>query len=181
MQKGLPYALFLTKKFGDMKARVVPYLGGVQNFLVDANYSQQCFVTSEPLAAKKQGAQVKTFLVADEGYNPYTTVLVTREDVVKKNPQLVKSVVDAIRAGWREYLETPEKTNKRMAELNKSMDLATFTESAEAQKSLIETSETKTLGLGKMTEERWRVLTQQLLDLKLISKAPEAKSLFTNP
>lgn len=180
IQKGLPYAMFLEKKFPKPTVQIVPYLGGIANYLGDKNYSQQCFVTSEPLAAEKAGAKTKTFLVAEAGYNPYTTVLVTRREVLKKNPAMVKAMVAAARAGWRQYLDQPESTNKRMGELNKSMDAATFASSAKAQRDLIETDETKKTGLGVMTEDRWATLAQQLLELKLISKKPEAKGLFQN-
>lgn len=180
VQKGLPYALYLTRKYPKPKAKVVPYLGGIANYLADKNYAQQCFVTSEPLAAEKKGIKTKTFLVADEGYNPYTTVLVTRESVLKAKPEVVKALVKAVRAGWSDYLADPESTNKYMNGLNPSMDLATFKESADAQKSLIETEETKKRGLGAMTEERWKTLAQQLLELKLIGKPIDAKGLFNN-
>jgi NitT/TauT family transport system substrate-binding protein len=180
IQKGLPYAMYLEKKFAGAKVKVVPYAGGIANFLTDKTFSQQCFVTSEPLAAAKQNAKTKTFLIADEGYNPYTTVLVTRADVLKNKPELVKAMVAAVRAGWRDYLDKPEATNKLMGDLNKSMDAATFIESAKAQKPLIETEETKKIGLGAMTDERWSALSKQLVDLKVINKAPETKSLYTN-
>lgn len=179
IQKGLPYALFLEKKYaGKVNASIVPYLGGIQNFLADKNYSQQCFATSEPLAAQKQGSKVKTFLVADEGFNPYTTVLIVRGDVLKKNEALVKRVVETVRSGWSAYLVSPDATNKTMNALNKSMDLATFQESAKAQKPLIETAV-----LGSMTEERWKTLRQQLVDLKLVSAdalKADAHSYFRN-
>jgi len=179
MQKGLPYAMFLAKKYPKPKVNIVPYLGGVQNFLHDPKFSQQCFFTSEPLTAKKSGAKTKTFLVAEEGYNPYTTVLITRADVLKKNPAIAKAVVEAVRAGWREYLDKPEAANKLMGDLNKAMDATTFKESADVQKPLIETDEAKKSGLGVMTEARWTQLVDQMMELKLIDKKPEAKSLFT--
>ena len=168
IQKGLPYALFLEKKFiGRIRAQVVPYLGGIQNFLTDQTYSQQCFSTSEPLSAEKKGAKVKTFLIADEGYNPYTTVLIVRGDVLKKNEKLVKQVVAAVREGWRDYVDHPEKTNAVMARLNPSVDAATFASGSLAQKSLIETGSG---ALGVMTAARWGELRQQLIELKLVSK-----------
>jgi NitT/TauT family transport system substrate-binding protein len=180
VQKGLPYWLFLNKKFGEPKPKVVPYPGGIANFLSDKNYSQQCFVTSEPLEAKKKNIKTRVFLVADAGYNPYTAVVAVRGELLRKNPKLAKDMVVAVRAGWREYLDRPEVANKRMAGLNKAMDLATFSESAEAQKPLIETTQTMKNGLGKMTEARWKELTQQLLELKVIDKAPDAKAMFVD-
>lgn len=180
LQKGLPYALFLMKKFGDPNVKIVPYPGGVATFLSQKNYSQQCFVTSEPLEAKRKGVLPRTFLVADAGYNPYTAVVATRGDFVKKNPKIAKAMVEAIRNGWRTYLDHPEVANKVMASLNKAMDIGTFNESAEAQKVLIETVETHKRGLGRMTEVRWIELTEQLLDLKVIESHPDPKAMFVD-
>src|SRR5206468_2805940 len=96
-----------------------------------------------PLSAEKAGAKVKTFLVANEGFNPYTTVLATRAEVLKTNPELVQKVVAAVRAGWTAYESDPGPANAAMHKLNKAMDPDTFTKSAQAQKPLIETAETK--------------------------------------
>jgi NitT/TauT family transport system substrate-binding protein len=181
MQKGLPYAMFLSHKFPKAKVKIVPYLGGIQNFMADGKVAQQCFVTSEPLTAKKMKLPVQTFLVAEEGYNPYTAVLITRDEVIKKNPKLVKSVVAAVRAGWRNYLDHPETTNREMSNLNPSMDMDMMKASADSQRALIETSETLKSGLGSMTVQRWQTLAEQLHDLKLISKLPDTAKLFQNP
>ncbi len=181
LQKGLPYAQFLLQKHKNIKVKIVPYAGGVGPFLADAKYSQQCFVIAEPLEAAKKKAKVKTFLVADEGYNPYTAVLATRGEVWKKNPKLVKSVIDAVRAGWREYMAHPDEANKVMGELNKSIDVATFKEIAMAQLPLLESADTKANGIGHMTEDRWQTLAKQLSELKLIKKIPNANTLFVNP
>lgn len=177
-QAGLPYALYLKKKFAHPKVKLVPYLGGISNFMNDSNFSQQCFVTSEPLSAKKANAKAQTFLVADAGYNPYTTVLVTRHRVLKENREMVAKVVQAVREGWQKYLDAPEKTNMKMSELNKAMDLATFVESAQAQKPLIATKEKS--ALGAMTSERWSELAKQMKDLGLIQKVPDSQNLFQN-
>lgn len=184
IQKGLPYAMFLSRKYAtSTKAQIVPYLGGIQNFLADPNYSQQCFATSEPLSAEKQGAKVKTFLIADEGYNPYTTVLIVRGDRLKKDEKAVRAVVAAVRAGWREYLDHPEKANEVMGKLNTSVSAETFKSGGDAQKSLIETAETKSHGLGTMTAERWSLLRQQLIDMKLVgadAAKADVRSYFQN-
>ncbi len=177
IQKGLPYALFLDKKYASKThAQIVPYLGGIQNFLADNTYSQQCFVTSEPLSAAKKGATVKTFLVANEGYNPYTTVLIVRGDVLKSNERLVKRVVNAVRAGWRDYVDHPEKTNVVMGKLNKSVDAETFSTGAQAQKPLIES---KDGSLGVMTAARWVDLRQQLIVLNLVAKDASKEDIQT--
>jgi NitT/TauT family transport system substrate-binding protein len=179
MQEGLPYADFLKRKYGFDQVKIVPSPGGsLTVFQNDPDFTQQCFVTSEPLSAKKLGLDVKSFLIADAGYNPYTTVLVTRGEVWKKNPELVKKVVAAVREGWQTYLADPKPTNDAMQKLNPSMDAETFAASAEVQKPLIETEETKANGLGSMTRERWATLAKQLVELKVTDSAPAPGSLF---
>lgn len=178
LQKGLPYAVYLQNLFGSPSAKLVPYQGGISAFLGDKNFAQQCFVTSEPLEARRRGLNPKVFLVADDGYNPYTTVLITRDEVAKSKNSVVRAMVAAVQAGWVDYLRDPTATNAKMAALNPTMDARTFKESAEAQKSLIETEQTKTHGIGYMSEDRWRNLTEQLLKLGVITKKPEVKALF---
>ncbi len=113
-QSGLPYAQYLKKKYAPLTVMTAPYLGGIGNFQNDPNVAQQCFITSEPLTAAAAGLDVKTFLVADSGYNPYTSVLVTSRGRWQKSPAEVKSMVDAVRSGWNSYLQDPASTNTAM-------------------------------------------------------------------
>lgn len=181
MQPGLAYKDFLERKYGFSKVKVVPYDGGVARFLADEKYAQQCFVTSEPLAARRQGIEPKVFLVADAGYNPYTAVVATSGDFARKNPQVVAAVVEALRDGWRSYLDDPKPANAVMAKLNSGMDADTFAAAAAAQKPLVETDETSRLGLGAMTLERWQTLVRQLTELGVVKTPADPASCFVPP
>jgi NitT/TauT family transport system substrate-binding protein len=101
MQRGLPYAEFLVNKYGENGVKIVPYAGGIGIFLKDKQFSQQCFVTSEPILARKSGAEEKTFLVADAGYNPYTTVVVTRGSYLRQHEHETYQMTLAVTDGWR--------------------------------------------------------------------------------
>ncbi|HTM14978.1 MAG TPA: ABC transporter substrate-binding protein [Bryobacteraceae bacterium] len=179
LQRGLPYARLLEKKYGFEKVKIVPSPGGdISAFLADKNFAQQCFIMSEPLMAKHQGADVQVFPVSDAGYNPYTTVLSTSGDFLRKDPVRTKAMVAAVREGWRAYLDNPQPTNQRMNQLNPSMAPDTFAEVAEAQKPLIETDETRRNGLGAMTGNRWETLIAQLKGLGDIQKEPAATDCY---
>jgi NitT/TauT family transport system substrate-binding protein len=180
MQRGLPYADYLLKKYGTAPGlRIVPSPGGsIAEFLADKRLAQQCFVTSEPVLARQQGSDPQAFLVADAGYNPYTTVVATSGSYLRQHRDVAEKLVAAAREGWAAYLADPGPGDALMQSLNKTMDARTFAESAAAQKPLIETDESKRLGLGAMTRERWQTLAQQLADLKVIDKAPPAEECF---
>ena len=180
IQRGLPYASILEKKYGFDHVKVVPSPGGdISAFLHDEKFAQQCFVMSEPLQAKHAGVDVKVFPVADIGYNPYTTVLATSGALLKSNPDRATSVttamVAAVREGWRAYLNDPAPTNAKMHDLNPSMEAAAFAEVAEAQKPYIEKAE-----LGAMTAERWTTLIGQLAELRDIPQAMPPQDCFRN-
>jgi len=174
LESGLPFARMLKKKYGFDSVKIVPSPGGdLTTFLNDENFAQQCFLTAEPLQAKRKGVEVKVFPVSDIGYNPYTTVLAVSGELLRKNPEMAKNMVTAVREGWRAYLDNPAPANQKMHALNPSMELASFAEIAEAQKPLLEAAP-----LGKMTNERWSTLAAQLLELGDIPKAPPAAECF---
>jgi NitT/TauT family transport system substrate-binding protein len=174
IQIGLPYARMLKQKYGFDKVKVVPSpAGDIGPFLNDEKFAQQCFMTAEPVAARRKGAKVKVFLVSDLGYNPYAQVMAASGDKLRKQPDVVKAMVAAVREGWRAYLDNPLPTNERMHALNPAMEIAVFTEIAEAQKPLIEAAE-----LGKMTKERWEAMAQQLKELGDIPQAPPVEECY---
>lgn len=177
-QSGLAYAQYFKKHYAPIKVSTAPYLGGIGNFQKDPKISQQCFVTSEPLTAEKAGIKIKTFMVADSGYNPYTTVLATTREHLQKNPEQVSQIVASVRSGWDAYLQDSNPTNNRMAQLNKAMDASTFLASAQAQKPLIATPAGSKL--GSMTKQRWQTLIDQLLEINMIKTAVSPDQLFVD-
>jgi NitT/TauT family transport system substrate-binding protein len=178
IEPGLAYAAYLKNLYPWEGVKIVPYDGGVARFLADATFAQQCYVTSEPIAAKRQGGDPQVFLVAEAGFNPYTTVVVAKRELVAQKPEMVAAFVAASADGWKAYLADPRPTNELLGRLNSSMDAETLAAAAEAQKPLVETDLTKREGLGTMTTERWDALAKQLAELHLIEKAPPASELF---
>ena len=180
VQPGLKYVDFLRNKYGPVKVQILPYDFSIAQFLEDKNHSQQCFVTSEPIAAKRKGADPKVFLIAESGFNPYAGLVVVKGDYLKGNPKLVEEFVAGCREGWRAYLDEPKKANEVMGKLNKEMDAETFAAAAEAQRPLIEDEFAKANGLGTMSRERWETLGKQLVELGVMKTAPEAEACFRN-
>jgi NitT/TauT family transport system substrate-binding protein len=182
IDSGLPYSDFLKIKFGFDKLNIVPSPNGdVTVFLKDPTFSQQCFITSEPLVAKKHGGDPKTFLVADAGFNPYTTVLATSDAYAAAHPDVVKAMTLACRDGWLAYLHDPKPANTAMHDLNPSMDEQTFAEAAEAQRPLIQPAGSPDDAVGAMDVKRWQTLIDQLLALKAIDHPVPAAECFIPP
>jgi NitT/TauT family transport system substrate-binding protein len=179
IESGLPFARLLERKYGFSHVKVVPSPGGdITAFLHDEKFAQQCFLTSEPIAARKKGVAVKVFAVSEIGYDPYTTVLAVSGESLRKSPDRVRAMVAAVREGWRAYLDDPKPANQQMNQLNPTMDAPTFAEVAEVQKPLIETDATRRYGLGTMSRERWETLLAQFKQLGDISQTIPAEDCF---
>ena len=129
-------------------------------------------------APAKQGVKVKTFLIADTGFNPYTVVLATNGETLKKKPELVKAMIRAAKEGWEAYLVNPTPTHELIVKLNPAMSVESMGEMHKIEVRFIENDETKKHGLGYMNEKRWKDLTTQLKDLGLIDKTIPANQLF---
>lgn len=172
---GLPYVSFLQSKYKQRTAKLVPYTGGISSFLSDKNFAQQCFVGAEPLIAAKNNTPARVFLVADEGFNPYTTVLVTRRELLKTKPELVKQVVKMVKAGWIQYLKEPGPTHTLISKLNPTMDSSTLEKTLVDQKPLMLDGLKGLEEVGQMKLDRWQTLSKQLFDLKLTRSVVDPK------
>src|ERR671934_2044501 len=79
------YLQWMKSEFGFSEAKVKPYTFNPQPFLADKNSAMQGYVTSEPYAVEKQGGfKPKIFLLADHGFDTYSTLIETRRDLVEK-------------------------------------------------------------------------------------------------
>ncbi len=111
---------FLEHRFG-IELEIVSLDYGLGRFLADPEMIQQCFVSNQPYYARREGAEVDTWLIAEAGYDPYHVVFAHR-DFVAENPDAVRAFVEASADGWRDYLEgDPAPADERILERNAEM------------------------------------------------------------
>jgi NitT/TauT family transport system substrate-binding protein len=163
-----PFALWMKKKLPLTNVTMVPFNGLVGEFLVKPNFAQQGYVFSEPFVAKEKGGDPKVLLVSDIGFNPYASVLITTEKVIKEQPELVRSVVSASLAGWERYLTDSAATNAAIHEMNKEMSPAILEFGAKEMVPLCKTGE----GIPPcgMILDRWNILVSQIEEIEDIPK-----------
>jgi NitT/TauT family transport system substrate-binding protein len=161
-----PFALWMKKQLPLKDVTIVPFNGLVGEFLSKPGFAQQAYVFSEPFIAKEQGGDPLTLMLSDIGYNPYASVLVTSEDILENQPDLVERMVKACRSGWTAYLEEPGATNNRIHTENSEMSLAALEFGATALQKLCQTE--NDAPTGSMTTERWQQLIDQLVELEVI-------------
>jgi NitT/TauT family transport system substrate-binding protein len=155
----LTYWLWLKQSFGLKDEQIKPYTFNPAPFLADKNSAQQGYVTSEPYAVEKEG-KIKpvVLLMADAGYDTYSTTIETSQKLVRENPDLVQRFVDATAEGWYSYLYgDPAKGNALIKRDNSEMtdDQIAFSVKAMKDYGIVDSGEALTAGIGAMTKERW--------------------------
>jgi NitT/TauT family transport system substrate-binding protein len=167
MNDSQAFVAWLKKKTPLEGVRIVKYTSSIAPFLNDPRYGQQAYVFSEPFLARKAGAEPRTLMLSDIGFNPYTSLLITSEALMREKPDVVRRMTQASVRGWEKYLESPDETNKYINSVNPEMDLDILQYGAEALKPLA-LGEPLGQPLGTMTLERWQTLVDQLIETKQI-------------
>jgi NitT/TauT family transport system substrate-binding protein len=154
------YFQWLKADFGFSEARVKPYTSNAQPFLADKRSAMQGYVTSEPYAIEKQAHfKPKVFLIADQGFNSYSTLIETRRDLVEKHVDLVQRFVDSSIIGWANYLYGDNKAaNALIKKQNPEMtdELLAYSLAKMKEYGIVDSGDTATLGIGAMTDTRMR-------------------------
>jgi NitT/TauT family transport system substrate-binding protein len=152
------YFQWLKANFGFSDAKLKPYTFNPQPFIADKNSAMQGYVTSEPYAIEKAGGfKPKIFLLADQGFDSYSTVIETRRELVEKRPDLVQRFVDASIIGWYNYLYGDNAAaNALIKRHNPEMtdDLIAYSITKMKDYGIVDSGDAATLGIGAMTDAR---------------------------
>jgi NitT/TauT family transport system substrate-binding protein len=154
------YFQWLKADYGFDETKVKPYTFNPQPFLADKRSAMQGYVTSEPYAIEKQGGfKPKMFLLADQGFDAYSTLIETRRNLVESKPDLVQRFVDASIVGWYNYLyRDNQAANALIRRSNPEMteELLAYSVAAMKEHGIVDSGDTQTLGLGALTDARMR-------------------------
>jgi NitT/TauT family transport system substrate-binding protein len=141
----------------------VPYHGSITSLLADPKIAVQAYSFAEPLLARQQGVEVRTLMVSDLGWNPYSSVLITTGELIRQQPELVQRFVDATRTGWQNYLTDSSAGNAAILKANEhGMTEEALAFGAAELKPLAITEEMTLQQVGLMTQQRWDELVQQI-------------------
>jgi NitT/TauT family transport system substrate-binding protein len=149
---------WFAMEHGFREQDVRPYNYNPGPFLANKQSVQQGYATAEPFVIEKQaGFQPNVFLLADNGFDTYSTTIETRLDLVQKKPDLVQRFVDASAIGWRNYMNGDNaKANALIKRDNPEMtdEQIAFSIAKMKEYGIVDSGDSLRLGIGAMTDER---------------------------
>ncbi len=177
------YFQWLKKDFGFDESKVKPYTFNPQPFLADKHSAMQGYVTSEPFAIESQAHFTpKVFLLADKGFNSYSTLIETRRDLVEKRPGLVQRFVDASAVGWYHYIYgDPSAGNALIKKQNPEMTDALLAYSIAKMKAygIVDSGDSTKRGIGAMTDARWKSFFDKMVRAGVVKAGLDYRRAYT--
>jgi NitT/TauT family transport system substrate-binding protein len=177
------YFQWMKAEFGFTDAQVKPYLSNLQPFLADKKSAMQAYLTSEPYAVEKQaGFTPKIFLLADQGYNSYSTLIETRRDLVDKKPDLVQRFVDASIIGWANYLFGDNSAaNALILRQNPEMtaELIAYSIAKMKEYGIVASGDATSLGIGTMSDARMKDFFDKMVRAKAVKPSVDLAKAYT--
>ena len=152
------YFQWLRSEYGFSEDKVRPYTFNPQPFLANKQSAMQGYVTSEPYAIEKTaGFKPGIILLADYGFNSYSTLIETRSDLIDKKPDLVQRFVNASLVGWYNYLYGDNSAaNATIKKLNPEMtdELIGYSVAKMKEYGIVDSGDALRDGIGAMTDAR---------------------------
>ena len=177
------YFQWLKADYKFDEAKVKPYTFNAQPFLADRMSAMQGYVTSEPFQIEKQGHfKPKVFLLADYGFNTYSTLIETRIALAQDKPDLVQRFVDASIIGWYHYLygdnsagnELIKKQNPEMTD-----ELLAYSVKTLKEHGIVDSGDTEKLGIGAITDARMQNFYDKMVRVGVTKKTIDYRKAYT--
>jgi NitT/TauT family transport system substrate-binding protein len=183
-KEGVPtYFQWLKSEYGFSEDKVRPYTFNAQPFVADKQSAMQGYVTSEPFAVEKSaGFKPGVILLADYGFNGYSTLIETRRELTDKKPDLVQRFVDASIVGWYNYLYGDSAAaNAMIRKLNPEMtdELLAYSIARMKEYGIVDSGDTLRDGIGAMTDERYTSFFDKMVRANVVRRDIDFRKAYT--
>ena len=177
------YYQWLKSEYGFSDKNVRPYTFNAQPFIATPQSAMQGYVTSEPFAVEKAaGFKPGVILLADAGYNTYSTLIEARAETVEKKPDLVQRFVDASIIGWNNYLYGDNSAgNAMIKKLNPEMtdELLAYSVAKMKEYGIVDSGDALKGGIGAMTDERVTNVFQKMVKAGIVKSDIDYRKSYT--
>src|SRR6267154_3920523 len=177
------YFQWLKSEYGFSESKVKPYTFNSQPFIVNKQSAMQGYVTSEPYAVEKAaGFKPNVVLLADYGFNAYSTLIETRTEIVDQKPDLVQRFVDASVIGWYNYLYGNNKPgNAMIKQINPEMtdELLAYSVAKMKEYGIVDSGDTLKDGIGAMTDARVASFVDKMVRAGVVRRDIDYRQAYT--
>ncbi len=177
------YWQWLKYKFGFEDDQLRPYAYSAAPFLMDAKAIQQGYVTEDALLRGSQMPKPPVILLlADYGFDNYTTTAFGLRTYVDKHRDAVRAFIRATREGYEACMAGDYQAGmKLLLTMNPDHGEALFRFKIKEMKErgLVDGGDGARRGIGAMTDERWRSFFETMAAAGVYSPKLNYKAAYT--
>jgi NitT/TauT family transport system substrate-binding protein len=180
---GAPYWEWMKAAYGFTDDQREPYTFNSAPFIANVDSAMQGYLSSEPFAVERETGWVPdVYLIADAGYNSYSTTIQTMADTVANRPDVVQCFVDGSIIGWYNYMYNDNSAADAMILADnpdmtqEAIDYAIASMNANG---IVDSGDTLTLGIGAMTDERNQSFYENMVNAGVIEAGLDISQAYT--
>ncbi len=128
---------------------------------------------------KKLGKTFYTVDYKDLGIDWMDHVLFSTEEILKKYPEIVQTVVTGRYKGFQWALLYPSEAFEILKKISENFDLAYEMDALDPVKVLMITADTKRHGLGYIQPKKWENIARDMFKAGLLERMPEVKRFYS--
>jgi NitT/TauT family transport system substrate-binding protein len=174
---------WMRTEHGFKEEQTKPYTFNAAPFLANKKAVMQGYLSSEPVAIEKAaGFKPKVFLLADYGFDTYSTTIETRTELVEKRPEMVQKFVEASMIGWYNYLYGDNSAaNALIRKDNPDMSDDKIAAGIALMKAngIVDSGDTLNLGIGSMSDARMKSFFDKMVKAGLYKADLDYKKSYT--
>ena len=160
-----------------------PYTYSAAPFLADKKSVQQGYVTSEPHVIEVEaGFTPNIFLLADYGFDTYSTLIDTMQATIDERPEAVKCFVEGSIIGWNNYMYGDNTAaNALIKQHNPDLtdDAIAYAISAMQKYGIVDSGDSETLGIGAMTDARIKSFYDKMVTAGVVDAGLDLNAVYT--
>lgn len=177
------YYQWMVSELGYDAGKRVPYTFNPAPFIANPKSAQQGYITSEPFAVEREGGFVPNlFLVADYGFDTYSTTIEVMQATIDEKPDAVKCFVEGSIKGWYNYLYGDNAAANALIQADNpdmSDEQIAFSINKLKEYGIVDSGDTETMGIGAMTKERMDSFYSKMVKAGVIADGIDIDKSYT--
>lgn len=163
------------------KINIIPIKGSDFIYLLNGNADTMlAFDYIGHALLRKKGHKINEIKLADYGVDALGIGIITHEELIKENPDLVKRFVRASMKSWDYAVKHPEEAVDALVEAYPELNKQEMLDQMSLVISHMQSEDTKKYGIGYQSQQKWEKTQDLLYDQVLIDKKIDLKEVYTN-
>ncbi|MBV6658943.1 MAG: ABC transporter substrate-binding protein [Devosiaceae bacterium] len=183
VQDNATYYEWMKSAYGFTDEQRQTYTFNSGPFIVNEDSGQQGYLSSEPFAVEREtGWAPDVYLIADAGYNAYSTTIQAVQSTIEERPEVVQCFVDASIKGWYNYLYNDNSAADEMIKSdNPDMTQEAIDYAIEVMlaQGIVDSGDALELGVGAMTDERMADFYAKMVEAGVVEPGLDISPSYT--